>query len=119
MAEHRSPEPLFSDAIYKTIRRLAEYGFPALIALYFALSEAWHWGNQAEIMASLAAVNVFLGAVVGVSRRTWQNSDAPYDGDLVIDTRDPDRDLATLDLTTMPEDIRDMNAATFRVKRLE
>lgn len=56
--------------------------------MYFALAQIWGWPHAEQVMGSIAAVNVFVGVVLAVASKIWNNSDAKYDG--VIDVHDPE-----------------------------
>lgn len=53
--------------VYDVLKWVAMVLFPAAIALYFALAKAWGWPNVDSVMATLAAINGFLGVILGVS----------------------------------------------------
>lgn len=107
-------KPLLSNSSYNVLKHAAAIGLPALTALYFALAQIWHFPNTAEVMATIAAVNVFFGAVMGVSTYTYNNSGAKYVGNIeVLDTGD--KKTFSLNLNGDPNEIDQMNEATFRV----
>ena len=44
---------------------------PALQVLWLALSTVWGWPFQEEVSITIAAVNAFLGAIVGISNNQY------------------------------------------------
>ena len=96
---------LVGSGTFDFIRTAAELGFPALIALYIALSEAWNWAYQTEITATLVAANVFVGVLVKILRYRYDTSIQKYDGEMVVNLQDPMKDTFGLELTTSPADI--------------
>ena len=62
-----------SNKLFNTIRFIGEIALPALGTLYFTLSQIWGWPYGEEIVGSLAALTVCIGAFVGIKR-------AGYDG---------------------------------------
>ena len=58
---------IIKNKVYDTLRFIAEICLPAIGALLAALGEIWSF-RYAEIVATLAAVDTFLGAFVEYSK---------------------------------------------------
>lgn len=78
-----SRRPLLSDRSYTTLKHSAAIALPALSALYFTLAQVWHFPYTAQVMATIAAVNTAVGALMGISSLSYNNSDAKYAGSLI------------------------------------
>lgn len=76
--------PLLSNGIYAILKHTAMILLPASAALYVALAPLWHFPNPEAVAGSIAAVNTFLGLLVGISSQKYNNSDAKYDGELFV-----------------------------------
>lgn len=76
--------PLLSDRNYSILKHTAAIGLPAAGALYFALAGIWHLPDAEEVIGTITAVNVFLGALMGVSQVSYNAAGAGYLGDLEI-----------------------------------
>jgi hypothetical protein len=109
-------KPLLSDGAYNKLKHTAAIVLPAAAALYIALAQIWHLPKVEEVAGSIASVNTFLGVVLGLSTRTYNNSDAKYAG--VIKAHDDGTKItANLVLNTPePSDILSMGSATFKVE---
>ncbi|MBO7422984.1 MAG: phage holin [Oscillospiraceae bacterium] len=57
----------FSNKVYDVLKWIAQYLLPALGTLYFALARVWGFPFGEEIVATLAAVDTFLGVILGIS----------------------------------------------------
>lgn len=57
----------FSDKAYNIIKWIAQLVLPAAGTLYFALSQIWGFPYGEEIVGTITAVDVFLGALIGIS----------------------------------------------------
>lgn len=44
---------------------------PALSTLYWSLSGIWGWPYTEQIIGTIAAVETFLGVIIGISTRTY------------------------------------------------
>jgi hypothetical protein len=110
-----SSRPLLSDKTYTTLKHSAAIALPALSALYFALAQIWHFPDTAQVMGTIAAVNTALGALMGVSSLSYNNSDAKYAGSLIrVET--PDTINYTLALNHDAPSLDKMDEATFKVE---
>lgn len=77
--------PLFSDAVYNAVKQAAQYWLPALGTLYAALAALWGFPYATEVVGTIAAIDVFLGVVLGISSASYNKSDTKYDGTLHVD----------------------------------
>jgi hypothetical protein len=105
---------VLSNQTYNVVKHVAAIALPALSTLYYALAQIWHFQNTEEVMGTISAVNIFLGAVMGVSTLAYNNSGAKYAGSVVI-TDTGDKKVFSLDLDSHPDDIQDMKDVTFKV----
>jgi hypothetical protein len=111
---HAAKKPLLSDKTYTTLKHGAAIILPALSALYFTLAQVWHFPDTAQVMATIAAVNTAVGALMGVSSLSYNSSDAKYAGNL-IRTETPDTINYTLALNHDAPGLDKMQEATFKV----
>jgi len=114
MSQSPSKGVVLTDKTYNVLKHVAAVGLPAMATLYFALAQIWHFPNTDEVMATISAVNVFLGAVVGISNFQYKNSDSKYAGEIQI-TETPEKKTFSLSVNGQPEDLEQMSEATFRV----
>lgn len=75
MINTKMNEPLLSDRVFKLVRRLVEYVLPASGAFYASLAALWSLPYPEQIVGTIAALTVFLAAVVGLSRAAYNNSE--------------------------------------------
>ena len=61
-----------SNKVYDILKWIALIAFPAVIALYTTLSSVWGWPYGEQIVGTLAALEVFLGAILQVSSNTYK-----------------------------------------------
>ena len=103
-----------SDKLYNILKHAAAIGFPALSALYYTVAQIWNIPDTKEVMGTISAVNVFVGALVGVSYVKYNNSGVKYVGALeVIDNGD--KKTFSLNLNDAPESLENLAEATFKV----
>lgn len=61
-----------SNKVYDILKWIALIAFPAVIALYTTLSSVWGWPYGEQVTGTLAALEVFLGAILQVSSNTYK-----------------------------------------------
>lgn len=63
-----------SNKTYDLWKWIAQIFLPALGALYFALSKIWGFPYATEVVGTLAAVDTFLGALLGISSANYNKA---------------------------------------------
>lgn len=109
-----SSTPVLSDGVYNKLKHTAAIVLPAVAALYIALSNLWHWPHTEEVAGSIAALNTCLGALLALSTKQYNSSDAKYAGTIQAHD-DGEKITANLVLNSAPETILKMDEATFKV----
>lgn len=64
---------------YDILKYIAQIVLPALGALYFALSKLWGFPYAEEIIGTISAIDIFLGAVLKISTDAYKK-DVNRDG---------------------------------------
>jgi len=108
--------PIFSNKAYDALKWVALTGLPAAALLYFALAEVWGFPAAAQVMASVTAVDVFLGTVLGISNHRYNNSEARFDGSMVVDMRDPETDRVAFDMKRPVKELGQSDSVTLKVE---
>lgn len=94
----------FNNKVYDVLKWLAQYLFPALGTLYFALARIWNLPYAEEVVGSITAVDAFLGVLLGISSANFDG-----DGELSISKADAESsengDEGSLVLYTDPKDL--------------
>lgn len=63
---------MMSNKTYDVLKWIAQILLPALGALYFALSQVWGLPYGEQIVGTISAVDVFLGALLGISSKQYK-----------------------------------------------
>lgn len=98
---------------YDVIKWIAQYFIPAAGTLYAALSKIWGFPYGSEVVGTLSAIDIFLGAVLGISSSNYNG-----EGTLEIHS-DPeaDKDVYRLMLNVPVESLADRDSVTFKVSK--
>lgn len=63
-----------TNSVYDKLKWVALVGLPAITTLYLTLATIWGFPYAEAIGATLGAVDVFLGAVLGISSISYARS---------------------------------------------
>lgn len=88
LEEQSPPALVFSGATYEWLRACVEVIFPGFATFYLALSQIWDLPGGEKVSATVTAFTVFLGLVVRLARRSYNRSEAKFDGVVQL-TDDP------------------------------
>lgn len=102
----------FSNKAYNVLKPLALVWLPALGTLYFALAGIWGIPDATQVVGSITAVDTALGALLHLSSKTYQ---APSDGNMVVDTSNPAKDVYSLEITAPINDLAGKKQLTLNV----
>lgn len=67
----------FSNKVYDVLKWIAQILLPALGTLYFALAGIWGFPYAEQIIGTLAAADVFLGVLLGISTAAYNKEGRP------------------------------------------
>lgn len=111
-------KPMISNEAYDFLKWVAGIVLPALGALYFGLAQIWGLPNAEEVVGTVTVVDLFLGTILGLSTKQYNQSEEKYDGQLVVDTSDEGKDVYSFEVTSTPlEDLRNKQELTFKVQK--
>jgi hypothetical protein len=96
-ADRNTPNPLLSNTAYDVVKDTVTLGFPAAVTLYAGLAVLWSWPNSTEIVASAGLVGTFLGVLLKIASKRYENLPVQYDGALVANDPDPEKDTYRLE----------------------
>lgn len=64
-----------SNKTYDILKWIAQILLPACGTLYFALSKIWGLPLATEVVGTVAAVDTFLGALLGISSMSYKKNE--------------------------------------------
>lgn len=108
-------QPWMTNETYNVLKQCVQVGLPACGTLYAALAVFWGWGYGREVVGSIAALTVFGGVWLTILGWRYANSDAKYDGIVVTDTTDPEKDVVKMLYNSDPAEIASKKEVTFKV----
>lgn len=111
-----SSKPILSNRSYDILKQTSAVILPAINALFYALAQIWHIPNSNEVIGTIAAVNVFAGALMKLSTKSYNKSDAKYIGDIRVENSEDDMMTRySLNLNGSPETLETLKEVTFKV----
>lgn len=107
---------LLSNSVYEKLKKSSLYILPAFAALYFGLAQIWGLPKAEEVVGSVACLETFLGAVLGISNKQYQNSDAKFDGQISIEPGE-EEDTSNVRVQLDPTALADKDEVLVKVKK--
>lgn len=101
-----------SNETYDTLKWVAQIVLPALGTLYFGLSSIWGLPFGEQIVGTITAIDTFLGALLKLSSDGYSG-----DGQLIVDTSDPLKDVYSIALEDYPETLANKDTVVLKVNR--
>lgn len=108
---------LLSNSVYDKLMPIAQLWLPALAVLYITIAPLWGLPKQEEVAGTIMAVNLFLGAILGISNKQYQNSDGRFDGAINIETLH-DEGRSNLNVQLDPASLAEKDEVTVKVNRV-
>ena len=90
-----------SESAYAILKDLVQIWLPALATLYFTLGGIWNWAYVEQVIGTIAAVGVFLGALLKISTSSYNNSEKQIDGVLTVEHQVTPDGQPTMELTNL------------------
>lgn len=103
-SEQVSPGFTITGKPYEFLRAMAMFWIPAFATLYFTLAQLWNLPEADAVVASLTAIDTFLGGVLGVSRNNFKAVAERTDGSFVYIPQEGGKRIYRLELTPEAED---------------
>lgn len=125
MAAPASPaatKPTLTDSAYTVVRQLTTIWLPALATLYLTLDQIFGLPAEDKVVATVAAINVFLGVVLAQSRKNFYNSANPagqYDGDLAVVQTPEGKQMVNFAFNAEPEQILQKSQVVMKVAEVK
>lgn len=107
------PNVNLTDSVYDKLKTATTQWIPAAGSAYFGLSQIWGWPAGEEVVGSLAIVATFLGVLLGISSKNYQET---TDGEITKEY-DPEtnRTILALELNEDAAVIGSKNRVVFDV----
>lgn len=111
-----SKQPVMSNRLYDALKFTAQIVLPALGTLYFGLAMIWNLPKAEEVVGTVTVVDTFLGVLLGLTTKQYNNSDAKYDGHIEVESTSPDGPkVFSLNLHSDPETLDQKKEVVFKV----
>jgi hypothetical protein len=106
---------VFSKGVYDKLKFLAQIVLPALGTLYATVSGLYAWPNTEEVVGTVIAVDAFLGVLLSVSTKFYNDSDEKYDGEFKMVDTPEGKAIGAFNLERNPEALGDQKEVLFKV----
>lgn len=108
------PMFMLNDKLYQTTKWTVQIVLPALATLYAALGDLWGFPHLVEVPATLTAIAMFLGIILGISTHGYYQSDDRFDGVMRVN-KSSGGQIYDLELTDDPLTLATKSEISFKV----
>lgn len=107
---------LLSNTRYDQMKFLAQIGLPAFGALYFGLAGIWGLPSADDVVGTIVVVDTFLGVLLSLGTKTYDESEAKFDGAIHLGEVDGDQRNFRLELPLKAGDVENSKQIVLKVK---
>lgn len=98
-----NPTLVLSPGVYDKLKLIVQIILPGIGALYFGLAQIWGLPDAEKVVGTVSLITVFLGSIVAISAKRYNNSDARFDGVIVSQHDGGGLKSASMELKGDPE----------------
>lgn len=114
-AEETTSRGLLSNKVYDVLKFVAAVVLPALAVLYITVAPYWDLPKQEEVAGTIMAIDLFLGALLGISTSKYKSDPSRFSGKVVFqDTGQAEPDV-NLVLNESPKNFEGKDEVVFKV----
>lgn len=114
--DESTPTLVVSDKLYDALRFVAVIVLPALGALYFGLASVLGLPAAEQVVGTITVLDTFLGVLVRTMRKSYEKSDARFDGAIHIEP-DEEEGVSNLNVTLDPMAVATKDEVLVKVRR--
>lgn len=107
---------LLSNSAYDKLKFVAQVLLPGLGALYFGLAAIWGLPAAEQVVGTVTVVDTFLGLFLKANTSSYMNSDARFDGAVVISPSEEGN--SNLNVSLDPTSLAEKDEITVKVDRV-
>lgn len=116
--DHVDPtKPILSNVVYDFLKNAALIYLPAIGVFYAAVAIIWGLPEPEKVLGTISALAVLIAAFLKISNKSYNASDAKFDGELKIEETETGP-AVKLDISTPYEDFESKGEITLKVKPL-
>lgn len=87
-----------SNKTYDILKWVAQIALPAIATFVAGIFALYHLPYGEQVVGTITLVDALLGKLLSISSKNYG-----YDGDLIVDTSNPDKDIYTIAISDYPE----------------
>jgi hypothetical protein len=114
--DESTPTLVVSDKLYDALRFMAVIVLPALGALYFGLANVLGLPAAEQVVGTITVLDTFLGVLVRTMRKSYEKSDARFDGAIHI-AADEEEGVSNLNVSLDPLAVATKDEVLVKVRR--
>ncbi len=113
--EATTQDHFLSNQAYDVLKFIAQIFLPAFGTLYFTLASIWGLPSAEEVVGTIMASDAFLGVLLSLTTKSYNNSDAKYDGQINVVQQEDFTKQFMLELNSDPNEPESKSQIVFKV----
>lgn len=113
----REPTAILSNFWYAFAKQGATIILPAIGTLYFMIAGTWGLPYGEQVVGTVAALNLFVGVLVGVAKKIYEGTGGGDDGTIVVTVGDDGKKKFDLKLNQDPDELDQKDKIVFKVEK--
>lgn len=110
------PSLTVKNRTYDRMKFVTTIVLPALGALYFGLAGIWGFPYGEQVVGTITLLVTFLGICLKISDTTYKKVPEVFDGTLVVNDTNPDRDIYRFELDSDIIELGQKDSLKLRVR---
>lgn len=109
-------KPMLNNSAYNFLKFVALVALPAVGSLYFGLAGIWDLPKANEVVGTITLIDTFLGVVLNFAAKSYNNSDAKFDGAIHVVEDTEKKKSFLLQLKGDPEKLDEKQEVLFKIE---
>lgn len=108
-----------SNQVYDVLKWVTLVMLPAVGTAYLGLSQILNLPYATQVTGSIVVITTLLGTLIGISTVNHNKEEPTYDGVMLVNHSDPDKEVWSLDLGDELENLEVKDKIVLRVKTVD
>lgn len=106
-----------ASGLYDKLKWIALIFLPAINSAYFPFAQLWNLPHTVEVMGTIAIIDTLLGALLQISKSSYNRSEARFDGAVEV-VPDHENETTDMNVRLQPASLETKDELVLKVKRL-
>ena len=106
---------LFTNQVYDILKNLTIIVIPGFATFYLSIAQLWNLPGAEAVLGTSVALSTLIGTLLKLSKRSYDQSDEKYDGEIILVTNEQGRTMPRLEANGTFEEIAAKGEVLYKV----